>query len=104
MNAHIENFMKQQATFLGYQKRQPHEKTIPYDTPCKPSDVVGADIFSINKKTLLFIVNYYSKFSITKKADGLSADNLIRTAKMLFVETGLPKKIVSDAGTNFIFN
>ena len=39
---------------------------------------------------------------IVKKADGLSSDNLIRTAKIILAEFGLPKKIVSDAGMNFI--
>ena len=37
-----------------------------------------------------------------KKADGLSADDLIRAAKIVFVEFGLPKKIFLDAGMNFI--
>ena len=45
---------------------------------------------------------YYSKLPVVKKADGLSADDLIRTAKIAFAEFGLPKKIVSDAGINFM--
>ena len=37
-----------------------------------------------------------------KKADGPSAENLITTAKIVFIEFGLPKKIVSDVGMIFI--
>ena len=37
-----------------------------------------------------------------KKADGLSADGLIRAAKIVFTEFGLPKKTILDAGMNFI--
>ena len=49
----------------------------------------------------LHIVNLYSKFPIVKNADGLSADDLIRAAKIMFGELGLPKKIISDASMNF---
>ena len=41
-------------------------------------------------------------FLVTKKADGLSADDLSRAARIVFIEFRLPKKIISDAGTNFI--
>ena len=37
-----------------------------------------------------------------KKVDGLLAENLIRVAKIVFTEFGLPKKIVSQAGMNFL--
>ena len=51
---------------------------------------------------LLCIVDYYSKIPVVKKADGLSAANLNRAAKIVFTEFGLPKKIVLDAGWNSI--
>ena len=51
---------------------------------------------------LLCIVDYYSKFPVVKKTGGFSAGELIRAAKIVFAGFGLPRKIVSDAGTNFI--
>ena len=63
---------------------------------------VGADIFSIHNNTLLYIVDYYSKFSVMKKADGLSADDLVRAVNIFFTEFGPPKKMFSDVGINFI--
>ena len=63
-----------------------------YGILSKPYEVVGADIFSMNSNTLLYIVDYYRKFPIMKKADGLSADDLIRAAKVVFTEFELPKK------------
>ena len=44
MNADMENTMKQCTTCLEYQQTQPNEKTIPYEVPCKPWEVVGTDI------------------------------------------------------------
>ena len=93
MNEDIKNIMKQYATYLDYQQTQPHEKTIPCDILCKSWEVVGADIFSINNNAQLCIVDCYSKFPIVKKSDGLSANKLIRTVKIVFNEFGLLKKI-----------
>ena len=67
-----------------------------------PWEVVGADIFSTKNNILLHIVDYYRKFPVVKKTNDLLVVDLIRTAKIVFVEYGLPKKIVSNAGTNFI--
>ena len=39
----------------------------------KPLEIVGAAIFLRNNKTLLCIVDYYSKFPIMKRAEELSA-------------------------------
>ena len=77
---------------------------IPYEVPCKPWEVVGADIFSIKDYTLLCIEDYYSKFPNIRKADSLAANDLVKTAKIVFTKFGLPKKIISDAGTNFALN
>ena len=43
-----------------------------YDMPCKPWEVVGADIFSVKNNMLLCVVDYYTKLPIIKKAGGLS--------------------------------
>ena len=64
--------------------------------------MVGTDIFFINNNKLSYIVEYYSKLPIVKKADGLSADSLITAAKIVFMEFNLLKEIVWDAGMNFI--
>ena len=86
MNADIKSTVKQCATCLDHQQIQSHDKTIPYDILCKPWEVVGADVLSINNNTLLCVVNYYSKFLIVQKTYALSADDLIRVAKIVFSE------------------
>ena len=104
MNVDIDNTMKQWATCLDYQQMQPHEKTILYDLLSKALEVVGADIHTINDNKLLCIVDQYSRFPIMKKADGLSAVDLIRTAKIVFTEFWPPMKIVSDEGISSVLN
>ena len=66
-----------------------------------PRKIVGADTFSINNNTLLYIVDYYSRFSVMDRDDVLSVDDVIKATKIVFAKFGIPKKILSDADLNF---
>ena len=37
-----------------------------------------------------------------KKTDNLSADSLISTLKIVIADYGIPKRVMSDAGGNFV--
>ena len=71
------------------------------EVPGRLWEVVSSDLFSLYKKTPLCIADYHSKFPVIKKTEGLPADNLIIAFKF-FTEYKLPKKIMSDAGVNFV--
>ena len=60
-----------------------------------------ADIFTINKKHYLCIVDYHSKFPTVKQLVGFTTDKLIETFEIIFSEYGLPSKIISDVEINF---
>ena len=68
-----------------------------------PLESVGTDILTNNNKHYLCIVDYHSKFPAVKQMERFSADHQIKTCKVLFSEYRQPSKIVSDAGTNFMF-
>ena len=75
---------------------------IPHEIPGQPWECVVANIFTINNKHYLCIVDYCSKFHVLKPVESLSTDQLILSCIILFSEYGLLSKIVSDAGTTFI--
>ena len=81
INNDIENHVKNCNTCLEFQQMQPKEKIIQHDIPLRPWDVLGADIFQLNNKNYLCIVDYHSKFPVIKRMEGLSAQNLIATVK-----------------------
>ena len=62
---------------------------------------VGADVFVVNNRTLLCIVDYHSKFPIAKKVSSLSADYMVQTNNLILVEYRLELKIVLGVGINF---
>ena len=43
---------------------QPREKFIHHNIPGKPQEVIGVDIFTLNNKNYLCIVDYHSKFPV----------------------------------------
>ena len=64
--------------------------------------MLGADVFHFNNKNYLCIVGYHSKFPVVKRLEGLSAESLITTTEGIFPEYGIPQKLMSDSGTNFV--
>ena len=64
--------------------------------------MVGVGTFQLDNKNYLCTVDYHSKFPEVKKVEGLSADSLGSTFKVVLSEYGIPKRVMSDAGGNFI--
>ena len=60
----------------------------------------GADIFFVKNKTLLCIVYVYSKFPIVNKKPAVS-QLMTWLKQQRFVESELPKEIISDAAPSF---
>ena len=102
VNDDTEKQIKNCTICLTFQQTQLKDKIIHHDIPAKPWEVIGTDMFTLNNKQNISIIDYHSKFPVTKKAEDLSADNLLLTCKVIFAEYGLPKKIMSDSGGNFI--
>ena len=73
-----------------------------HEIPGRPWEFVGTDFFAINNRHYLCVVDYHIKFLVVKQMEGFSVDSLINTCKIIFLEYGLHRKIVSDVGTNLI--
>ena len=102
INNDTENHVKNCSTCLEFQQMQLKEKTIHHDIPMRPWDVIGTDMFQLNNKNYICIIDYHSKFPVVKRMGCLSAESLIAAVKIIFVEHGIPHRIMSDAGSNFI--
>ena len=102
INADIKKYIKSCPKCLEFQQMQPKEKIIHHNIPLRLWEVLGADVFHFNNKNHLCIVDYHSKFPMVKRLEGLSAENLTATVKVIFAEYDIPHKLMSDAGTNFV--
>ena len=102
INAYIEAYIKLCATCLEFQQTQPKEKIMHHDISLRPWEVIGVNIFHFKNKHYLCIVDCNSKLSVIKRLEGLSADNLINVVKSILAKYGIPCKLMSDVGTNFV--
>ena len=81
---------------------QPKEKLINHEVLLRPCQAVGADIFHFNNINYLCVVHYNSKFPIVRKLKRLLAEHLINAVSAIFTKYGIPQKLMSDTGTNFV--
>ena len=102
INTDIEKHIESCNTYLEFQHMQLKEKINHHDIPLRPWVVLGADIFHLINKNYLCIIDYHSKFPVIKRMEGLSTESLITTMKVIFVEYGIPHRLMSDAGINFV--
>ena len=56
---------------LEFQQTQPKEKIIHHDILLRPWEVLGVNIFQLNNKNYLCIVDYHSKFPVIKRMVGV---------------------------------
>ena len=51
---------------------------------------LGADIFSITNKHYFYAIDYYKKFPVIKWVEGLSADNIMKHARLSLQNMDFP--------------
>ena len=86
----LKNTLKFALHVLHLSRMQPEDKIIHHDILAKPWEAIGADMFTLNNIHYLYIIGYHSKFPIIKNTEGMSADSLLLTCKIIFAEYGLP--------------
>ena len=67
MNDDIEEHIKDCMTCLTFQQTQPKDKMIHHYFLAKPQEVIGADIFTLNNKHYLCIIDNHSKSPSSRK-------------------------------------
>ena len=70
MNADTEEVIKYCPTCLDYQATQPNDKVMLHKILGRLWKSVGADIFTINNKLYLCIVDYNNEFPAMKEMEG----------------------------------
>ena len=102
INADIENLIKNCSICQEDLLEQPKETLQSHDIPSRAWEVVGTDLFNCNNHEYLIIADYYSKFPIIRKMNGLKTSNMvISTMKRMFSEHGIPSRVVSDNGPQY---
>ena len=103
MNAEIRDFIGQCSTCNELGQKQCKELMMAHQIPKCPWSRVGMDLFSCLHKEYLITVDYYSGFSeLDLLPANPTAASVITKCKINFSRHGIPKKIVSDNGSQFV--
>ena len=82
--------------------RPEHKETLMSASfPSRPWERVGMDLFELNGKLYLVIVDYYSRWVEFRKLTSLTSEHTFEVMKEVFATHGIPDVIMSDNGPQF---
>lgn len=105
MKNDIEKFVNNCHTCLTYRRSNSKEPIIHHEYKYLPWNKVGIDLFDVDNKKYLIVVDYYSKYvELALLNSGSNALTVITHLKSIFARHGIPEFIVSDNGPPFSSN
>ena len=84
-----------------FRNAQHNEPMISHKIPNTPYDKLGVDLFEINNKHFILVIDYYSKFPEITELNQTSSKHIIKALKEIFCRHGIPSTVVSDNGPQF---
>lgn len=86
-----------------YQNRQSKEPLESLEIPDHPWQVIATDLFYFNNTTYIIIADYYSKYPFVYPIKTqVTSTTIINILKTLFAEHGIPDKLISDNGRQYV--
>ena len=101
MSSQIENIISCCPTCATYQRNNSKEPLLPHSVPDRPWAKVGADIFEIQRKKFLVLVDYYSGYVEVDELTSTTANHVINLCKSQFSRHGIPDVLITDNGPQF---
>lgn len=89
---------------LKYDRNPPKPNFEKPETPIKPLDIVHMDVYCINKRNILTIIDKFSKFASAYSLESRNSISILKSLKHYLSLHGIPKKLVCDQGAEFSAN
>ena len=90
-----DNLVKKCNVCQQNQTAQQKEELIPIDAT-HPWEVVGSDMFHLRGDEYLFVVDYYSSYTIIRKLSSTTSGAIVSKLKLIFPEFGIPDIFIID--------
>lgn len=101
INQDIEKMISKCETCQKHHNKQAKEPMKVADLPTAPWQKVGMDLFHLNGKDYLIVIDYYSNFPEMALLTSITASSVIIHVKSIFARHGIPRIVVSDNGPCF---
>lgn len=89
---------------LKYDRHPPKITYEKPEIPKKPLDIIHIDIYSVNHKQILTIVDKFSKFASAYSLESRHSLMIVKSLKHFISLHGIPSKLICDQGTEFNSN
>ena len=97
----IEQLVSRCSTCLNHRNKQRREELIPHEVPDAPWIKCATDVFHLNNRDYLILVDYYSKFIAVSHLKSMKSSSVIKAIKHIFSIHGIPKILFSDNGPEY---
>ena len=97
----IEHLVSNCSTCLDHRNRQRRETLIPHEVPSAPWVKVATDLFELNNRHYVIVVDYRSKYFEVSRLYSTTSQSVIKALKKIFVSHGIPKIVFSDNGPQY---
>ena len=101
MNSQIEDIVSQCATCAQFRKAQLAKPLISHEILDRPWSKIATDLYHLNGRQYLVLVDYYSKFPEVILLNSTKAGPVIAAMKSIFARQGIPDSVMSDNSPPF---
>lgn len=101
ITSHIEEMVKTCDVCQQFQNKQRSESMLAHEIPDTPWSKVGTDIFTLNSKDYLIIVDYTTNYYDISLLTDKQSRRVVTQTKIIFSWFGIPKIVISDNGPEF---
>ena len=91
----------QNCSVCAKESRQGKEPLMMSDLPKYPWQVVGTDLFELNKSNYLLVVDYFSRYPEAIQLTSTTSASVISALKSVFSRHGIPEIVKSDNGPQY---
>ena len=101
MNSDVTKLVSACPICQEHRNSNPKEPLLPSITPDYPWQIVATDLFTLDGKDHLVVVDYYSRFFEVVELTSTLSKVVIQKLKSIFARFGIPEKVVSDNGPQY---
>ena len=102
MNAEINEMITMCEICRHFEANQPKEPLMPVETPSRPWEKIGVDLFSFDNKDLPIQVDYFSNYCEINELNNTPVSTVVLKLKSHFARNGYPDQVTSENGPQFI--
>ncbi|GFN88402.1 Pol polyprotein [Plakobranchus ocellatus] len=104
MSAEIADLISRCSICLTHRNWQKKESLKSHDIPSIPWQKVVSNIFTINGKNYLLVVDYYSRFVELALLNDTRGSTVVTHFKSIFSFHGIPQTLITDNGPNYVIS